>query len=539
MSFDSLSGSKKRKVREEPFLIPENAKLISIDDDDNEGSEQCDEKMFEGGYDVKKDVKCDESGEFDAKDGNFVDEKRGWTLENPITIHSDEEHSVGSDSDSDSDDDEEEDDDDDDNVKQEEKSGGSDDESTNIFFVDLDDSDESDEEHSVGSDSDSDADDSDVKEGANSGGRGEFADKDNFFVDLDDSDESDEEHCFDSDESEENETSDEDFRVDELNEISDNDDDSSSDNDGKEKEKKKGGQKYDNVAEELLREAIDRHNGISEMNNEEVKDKSPSINNDEVEHSDYGSVATSTTFEKKGSSSNKNDTSKKQKAKSVENVSDDDVNVAKAKERAKPNETVNLRDDVNVAKAKCKSHVKAKDNAKPYESVDVSDSDEGKEHVKGLDAGGVSLVQTKQEMIKESRKQKMVENKGRDYKGIANIHIEKKNESIDNNGLIQSVKSTHFMWNELLLAKCYWDSMNTMKNDSTLFEFEEDGVDRQDTQPQPVSVETPPSIWSLKKVEKVQKTMEEEENEVLWDELDTALRESDAVSMVILHFKNI
>ncbi|RHN45026.1 putative DNA helicase chromatin remodeling SNF2 family [Medicago truncatula] len=608
MSFDSLSGSKKRKVREEPFLIPENAKIISIDDDDNEGSEQCDEKMFEGvfdvkkevksggsgkfyakdgtvenpitiisdeygesdekhskkrklkeepfvvhdnseviffdigdekmfvdGYDVTENVKIDESGKFDAKDGKFVDEKCGWTLENPITIQSDDEHSVSSDS---NDDEEEE---NYDNVKQGEKSGASDESADkDIFFVDLDDSDESDEEHSVGSASDSDSDsnsdsdddDDNVQEGAKSGGSGEFADKDNFFVDLDDSDESDEEHCFDSDESEENETSDEDFRVDELNEISDNDDDSSSDNDGKEKEKKKGGRKYDNVAEELLREAIDRHNGISEMNNEEVKDKSPSIKNDEVEHSDYGSVATSTTFEKKGSSSNKNDTSKKQKAKSVENVSDDDVNVAKAKERAKPNETVNLRDDVNVAKAKCKSHVKAKDNAKPYESVDVSDSDEGKEHVKGLDAGGVSLVQTKQEMIKESRKQKMVENKGRDYKGIANIHIEKKNESIDNNGLIQSVKSTHFMWNELLLAKCYWDSMNTMKNDSTLFEFEEDGVDRQDTQPQPVSVETPPSIWSLKKVEKVQKTMEEEENEVLWDELDTVLRESDAVSMI-------
>jgi hypothetical protein len=43
-------------------------------------------------------------------------------------------------------------------------------------------------------------------------------------------------------------------------------------------------------------------------------------------------------------------------------------------------------------------------------------------------------------------------------------------------------------------------------------------------------------IWSLKKVEKVEKTKEEEEQEMLWDQVDTSLRELEAESMVILLF---
>lgn len=192
---------------------------------------------------------------------------------------------------------------------------------------------------------------------------------------------------------------------------------------------------------------------------------------------------------------------------------------------------------VNVAKVEFKSKVKY--NAKPNNSVNVADCDKGKEHyVKGLDVGGVSLNQTK-----ESDKEKMMENNERDYEGIANIPIEKK-ESIDNHGLNQSVKNPHFMPKELrsleLLAQCYWERKNTMNKDSIVLEVNEDCVDRQDTQPPPVSVDTPHErIWSLKKAEKVEKTKEEEENEVIWDELETALRESEAVSKVIILFKNI
>jgi len=169
--------------------------------------------------------------------------------------------------------------------------------------------------------------------------------------------------------------------------------------------------------------------------------------------------------------------------------------------------------------------------------VNVADYDKGKEnYVKGLDVGGVSLVQTK-----ESDKEKMMVNKGRDYKGIANIPIVKKKESIYNNGLNQSVKSTLFMPKELglleLLGKCLWDDKNTVKDDSIVLEMKDIGVDQQDMQKSPTCVKTPHErIWSLKKVEKVLKTKEEEEQEPLWDELDTSLREEDAVSKVILIF---
>ena len=177
--------------------------------------------------------------------------------------------------------------------------------------------------------------------------------------------------------------------------------------------------------------------------------------------------------------------------------------------------------------------------------MNVAHCDKGKaKYVGGLGVGGVSSVQTQQEKMKESEKEKIVENKERDYTGIANIPIEKKKESIDNNGFNQSAKSPHFMPKELrsleLLAQCYWERKNTMKNDKIVLEFKDNGVDQRDTRPPPVTVvETPQSLWSLKMVEKVEKTKEDEENEVLWDELDTALRESDAVSMVILLLKNV
>jgi hypothetical protein len=88
-----------------------------------------------------------------------------------------------------------------------------------------------------------------------------------------------------------------------------------------------------------------------------------------------------------------------------------------------------------------------------------------------------------------------------------------------------------------LLADCYWgDKNDTMKNDSILLEIKDIAVDQRDTRLPPVCVETPSLIWSLKKVEKVEKTKEEEEQEMLWDQVDTSLRELEAESKVILLF---
>ena len=458
-----VSRCKKMKVKRETFVLPKNVKVISIDDDD-------DVEMF------------------DSKDGSFVENKCGLDEDNPISIGSDE-------------------------------------------------YDESDEEHSVGFGADNEEEEEeegvDVKEEVKndeSKGSGEYDDKVKNFVDLDNSAESGDDSDSVSDESEDDDSDDGDFDVDKVNDM---DDDSSSgspydddeeeeeeedEDEDEEKEKKKGGRKYLNVVEDLVREVMDRQSGISEMNNEEInvenspsstkneemkdnspsvnngemehsgygeemKDKNPSVNN-EVEHSDYASVATSNSFEKmngsfvhndevehsdpikaSSSSSNLKETSEIQKEKCMQNVSDDDLNVTK--------ESVNLCGDIDIAKIK----VKVEDNADTNECVKVVDSHEGKgKYGKGLDVGGVSLVQTKEE---------------------------------------------------------------EMKNEPVVFEFKYDAVDRRERQPPPVPVETPPSIWSFKKVGKVQKTKEDEEEEVLWDEMETALRESKAVSKVILLFRNI
>jgi len=444
MYFDSASDSKNMKLKDEPFVIPEGAKVISIDEDDygdedEEGSvQQC--------VDVEKEEK---SVEFAEKDENFVGEKSGCDEDNPISIHSDEyddsdEEHYGSDSDAA----------DADEVKDGVKSDAD---------VDAKDGVKMDADDGAG----------DVKDGVKSdevGGNGEFYDKDKSFIDLGDSDksdgdDSDESEDSDSDESEEIETSDEDFRVDEMNEVFGNGDDSSSSssyvNEKQEEEeeeevekKKTGGPKYYTAVEELVREVMDRQSGISERNNEEVNvensssyhndeemvsevkgkksgifkrkyeevenvGNSPSATNiDELEHADHASVS-SCTIEKKGSSSSKpNGVSVKPKSVEgkVKNLSDESVNIG-----------------VNA-----KSKNKSKEN--------VGDSDRGKDQfVKGLDVGGVSSVQKKQEEMKF------------------------------------------------------------------------DAVDRRDRQPPPVPVE----------------------NDVLWDELETILRELEAVCKVIILFKNI
>ncbi|MCI26747.1 SNF2 family amino-terminal protein, partial [Trifolium medium] len=155
ISLESVSGSKRRRVKNETFVFPKNDdEVIFIEDDDydEDGSEHCD-------VDVKKEGKIDESGgscEIGDKDGKFVDdEKCGWDRENPITMDSEDEQFVGFEADDKRDD-----------VRKEVKVDGS-------------------------------------------GRSAEFVDKDEVFVDLDDSDETDEDD--DSDESEENDTSDEDF----------------------------------------------------------------------------------------------------------------------------------------------------------------------------------------------------------------------------------------------------------------------------------------------------------------------------------------
>ncbi|MCI84747.1 SNF2 family amino-terminal protein, partial [Trifolium medium] len=62
MVLGSVCGS--RRVRGEVLVVPENDKVISIhddDDEDEEGLEHCGEKVLEGCVDVEKDVKIDES----------------------------------------------------------------------------------------------------------------------------------------------------------------------------------------------------------------------------------------------------------------------------------------------------------------------------------------------------------------------------------------------------------------------------------------------------------------------------------------------
>ncbi|MCI38741.1 SNF2 family amino-terminal protein, partial [Trifolium medium] len=94
---DEIGGSREIADKDENFVdenfsdeSDDEEQSVDVDDDDDvEGSEQCDEKMFEGRVDVEKEVKIGESGEICEiadKDGNFVDEKCDLEPENPITI---------------------------------------------------------------------------------------------------------------------------------------------------------------------------------------------------------------------------------------------------------------------------------------------------------------------------------------------------------------------------------------------------------------------------------------------------------------------
>ncbi|XP_058747516.1 SNF2 domain-containing protein CLASSY 4-like [Vicia villosa] len=263
-------------------------------------------------------------------------------------------------------------------------------------------------------------------------------------------------------------------------------------------------------------------NGLAEMGRE--ANGQGSANNDELEHAYEGNVRSSNALKKKGSfvpmeapSSKLHQapetlTSKGLQMK-VRNVSDDD-------------------DNVYVGKTISKSKSKSK------ESVVIGDCVEEKmQSFRGIGVGDESdsCIQTQQKKVKASDKQQMMEMKESIYKGRANTHSGGKNKSTDQNGSNQRGKSTVFRPKELrlveLLAEYYWGNKNNkIKNDSPVLEIKD--VIRQDTRPPPVCNETTPLIWSLKKAEKVQKTKNEEEEEVLWDQMDTSLRELEAESMI-------
>ncbi|KAL5057744.1 hypothetical protein RYX36_029348 [Vicia faba] len=259
-------------------------------------------------------------------------------------------------------------------------------------------------------------------------------------------------------------------------------------------------QEHDNGLEEMVREA-----------------KGSFVPNDELDHADDDNVRTSNVLKKKGSfvpmeapSSSKLHQALETPMMKVKNVSGDD-------------------DNVYVGKTRSKSKFKAK------ESVIIDE--EKMQYVQGLgvDDESGSSIQTKQKEMKSSEKQKITEMKGRDYKGRANAGSGEKKETMDKNGLNQRGKSTVFRPKELrlveLLAEYYWGNKNNKtQNDSPVLEMKD--VIRHDKHPPPICNETAPLIWSLKKVEKVQKTKNEEEEEVLWDQIETTLRELEAESMI-------
>ncbi|KAI5430493.1 hypothetical protein KIW84_034904 [Lathyrus oleraceus] len=348
---------------------------------------------------------------------------------------------------------------------------------------------------------------------------GEFVDEKPSVVCLDESGESYEEDS-DCDESEENESSDEDFSINEVNEVSESDEDGgSSCSSYVDEAKRNSSRKYLEVVAEMVRKVKDDENSdipkkkIKSSDDEKseipkrMKIKSSDDENSEISNKKKikSSVKTTTgVLEKKGvfhpmegcCSSSKLDIASE--TKKEKNVS-----------------------DVNVLKSKGKGRVKHD------ESVNLGDSEEGKEQkVRGLGdgEGRVSMNQTEEKVIK---------NKGRDYKDKASVQNDKKKATVANKGLNQRGKNTLFMAKELrlfeLLAEFYFgNKSNTVKNDST----PNDGVSRSETRPPTASVETPPLIWSLKKREVVQKTKEEEELAKLWDEMERSLREMEAESMI-------
>ncbi|XP_045798287.1 SNF2 domain-containing protein CLASSY 4-like [Trifolium pratense] len=559
MVLGSVTGSRKTRVKGEAFVDLENDEVIPIhdddvDDEDEEGLEEFGEKMFEGGVDVIKEVKCDESGgsgEIADKDENFVVEKFS-----DESGESDDEELVDVDSD-----------DDDDDAKEEEEDESEENETSDEDFrVDEDEDESSPYVNDDDGGKDDDDDDGKVEEGEegleklwqecammeelSKDNKSGISEKNNeevwiessaFSVNNDGS-----KHAYHS-----SVTTSVTFEKkgylmkssSNLNKVSE-----------KSKSKRVNIINMQNVSDEDDIQVIADHpksfgssklhkgdtNNVEEEEEEKVWRKYDVVEEDEDEGmkklwQEYDSVLEEVKDKKNGISemNTENKTSKKRKSKSVdiEWYVCDDVQVIADHPKSFCSSKLH-KGERNNAKAKAKDYVKAND------IVNVDDYDEGKE-VKGLGVGGVSLFQAKQEKMRFSDTQKMPENKGRDYRGRVNIWNGEKKATMENNGLNRRVNSTLFMRKELhlakLLAECYWgDKNDTTKNDSIQLEIKDvaDAVDRRDSRPPPVCVETPSLIWSLKKVEKVEKTKEEEEQEMLWDQVDTSLREIEAESMI-------
>ncbi|GAU48252.1 hypothetical protein TSUD_174900 [Trifolium subterraneum] len=626
MSLESVSGSKRRKVKGKSFVFPKNHEVIFIDEDeyDEDGEEEEEEEEEEKKNSVNETSDSDDGSSNDVDDEVMEEKKMNV---NEISDSDDGNLNVVVD--------EEE-------VREKEKEVN---EISNCDVVSSNDVDDVEKEE--------------VREDEEKG-----LQKPNNVVE----------------EEVEEEVREEEKEKEKVNEIFGNDDDGSSndvivdDVEVKVRDEEKKGVEEDKAEDldplwqecnnglmeeeeeqlrqvkEHLSEAKDKKRGISRKTIEKKKIKTSSSVYKEVEHSDYGSATASTTLNPmKSSSSKRNEASETRKennvemevkkvshdddnvnvsvakngAKPVENVNvgdyvkgkeqqvkglgcssskrneasetykaknvemkvkkvshdDDNVNVSVAKNSAKPIENVNVGDSVKRKEQHVKglgccsskqneasethkaknvemkvenvSHdddnaakSKAKDSAKLTKVVKVGDSVEGKEkHVTGLGVGGVSSVQIKQEMVDDLDKEKMMEDKPREEsKGKINIQNGVKKESVDNNGFNQRGKTTHAIPKKLslaqYLAELYQSNKeDTVKNESIVLEMNDDGVDQKDTRQPPVCAETPSLIWSLKRV--VQKTEEEKEmdkelekNKPLWDEMERAIRESEAESEI-------
>ncbi|XP_058745807.1 SNF2 domain-containing protein CLASSY 4 [Vicia villosa] len=384
---------------------------------------------------------------------------------------------------------------------------------------------------------------------------------------------------YDDDESDESETSDEEFQVNEVSEVSDNDNINSSSYDNYDDDEKEEKKNVWSVVEELVREVKDEKSGvkdgksgIEESNSiEEVKIQNSPSSVHGSENAYYASVTTSSALEKKGSfdpmkpcaSSNLyEEFSETTKAKSVEIVSLDDdddesVNVGDSDEgkeqyvRGLGVEGVSLFQTKQEKMGGSDKHTIMESNERDHEyraNIYNGEKNESMENKGRGHEGRANIYNGEKKEFMENKgrdhegrakiyngeKKEFMENKGRDHESRVNIYNDEKKESMDNNGLMnQRDKNTLFLPKELRstkrLAEFYWGNKTTVKNDSIVMEVKGDVVDRQ---PPLVSVEVHPLIWSLKKVKKLQKTKEEEEEQVLWDEMNASLREEEAESMI-------
>ncbi|XP_058749016.1 SNF2 domain-containing protein CLASSY 3-like [Vicia villosa] len=267
--------------------------------------------------------------------------------------------------------------------------------------------------------------------------------------------------------------------------------------------------------------------------NEIPKKKKILSSDDKSEDEDDGSVATTTTrvLEKKVdfdptegccSFSKLNVASERKKEK---NVSDVNVFKSKGKGRVKHNESLDLDPnegkeqnvrgvgdgEASVTKIETEEKVIKKKGSDDKDKASIQ-NDKKKETVaanKGRDDKGKASIQS------DKKKETVAANKGLNQRRKSTLFMRKELRLFE------------------LLAEFYWGNKdNTVKNDSTPFEVKNDDVNRPETRPPSASVETRPLIWSLKKKEVVQKSKEEEEVAKLWDEMERSLREIEAESMI-------